>query len=140
MCTFAPYANWLLPGSLMLGRYPFVEPSRCLTREQGEQQLDEIVRAGITAFVCLQEEIPAQHEMKIAGVNGFLPYRAPATLIAAALSDHPSMEEISGLRTPELDKFLPPRRKKSAQPERRRVELEFLHSPITDLGLPTEEQ
>lgn len=26
--TFEWYANWLLRGRLMLGRYPFVEPSR----------------------------------------------------------------------------------------------------------------
>ena len=28
--TFASYANWLIRGHLMLGRYPFVEPSRCV--------------------------------------------------------------------------------------------------------------
>lgn len=38
----------------MIGRYPFVEPSRCLSREQGEQQLEEILLAGISTFVCLQ--------------------------------------------------------------------------------------
>ena len=27
--TFTPYANWLIPGHLMVGRYPYVEPSRC---------------------------------------------------------------------------------------------------------------
>ncbi len=26
---FTPYANWLIPGHLMVGRYPYVEPSRC---------------------------------------------------------------------------------------------------------------
>jgi hypothetical protein len=30
--TFTSYANWLIPGSLMVGRYPFVEPSRCCSR------------------------------------------------------------------------------------------------------------
>jgi hypothetical protein len=38
----------------MLGRYPYVEPSRCYTRDQGDQQLDEILRAGVTTFVSLQ--------------------------------------------------------------------------------------
>ena len=28
--TFASYASWLIRGRLMLGRYPFVEPSRCV--------------------------------------------------------------------------------------------------------------
>ena len=26
---FMPYANWLIPGHLMVGRYPYIEPSRC---------------------------------------------------------------------------------------------------------------
>jgi alanine transaminase len=37
--SFAPFANWLVPNALVLGRYPFVEPSRCLGRAQGEAQL-----------------------------------------------------------------------------------------------------
>ena len=27
--AFKSYANWLIPGRLLLGRYPYVEPSRC---------------------------------------------------------------------------------------------------------------
>ena len=27
--AFTPYANWIIPGHLMLGRYPYIEPSRC---------------------------------------------------------------------------------------------------------------
>lgn len=46
----------------------------------------------------------------------------------------------SGLRTPDLDKFLPPRRKAVADPEaaaaRISRDLTFLHHPIVDLGLP----
>ena len=26
---FSIYANWIIPGHVMLGRYPYVEPSRC---------------------------------------------------------------------------------------------------------------
>ena len=26
---FSSYANWIIPGHVMLGRYPYVEPSRC---------------------------------------------------------------------------------------------------------------
>ena len=26
---FSSYANWVIPGHVMLGRYPYVEPSRC---------------------------------------------------------------------------------------------------------------
>jgi alanine transaminase len=124
----------------MLGRYPFVEPGQCANHEKGEKQLEEIIAAGLTSFVCLQAELPPQEQMSTGGQNGFLPYRATATLIAAAQSDHPSMEESMGLRTPDLDKFLPPRRKKPAAPPRRRIELDFVHCPVVDLGIPQDEQ
>lgn len=124
----------------MLGRYPYVEPSRCLTRNEGDAQLKAIIAAGITTFVSLQQELPPQHEMRLAGIDGFLPYRAPAQIIAAGRSEPPSLEEISSLRTPELDRYLPPRRSPPSYVSRRRIELDFLHSPIVDLGLPGQEQ
>lgn len=135
-CAFTDFGNWLIPGRLMLGRYPFVEPSRCRSRDVGEEQLRQLVKAGVTTFVCLQAEIPPQEEMRIGGVDGFVPYRAAATLLASALSPPPSIEEISALRTPELDRFLPPRRHPAAWQHRRRIELGFAHCPIVDLGLP----
>lgn len=52
--AFAPYANWIVPGSVMLGRYPYVEPSRCRSYDVGEAQLTALLEAGITTFVCLQ--------------------------------------------------------------------------------------
>lgn len=136
---FTRYANWLIPGALMVGRYPFVEPSRCNNREEGEAMLEYLITAGITTFYSLQGELPSQEEMPMKGVNGFQPYKATATLIAAALSDPPSLDETNGLRTPYLDKYLPPRKKQVEKP-RRRIELSFAHTPITDLGVPTEEQ
>jgi hypothetical protein len=38
----------------MLGRYPYVEPSRCRSYDVGEAQLTALLEAGITTFVCLQ--------------------------------------------------------------------------------------
>ena len=32
--AFSNFSNWLIPGALMLGRYPYVEPVHCLTRTQ----------------------------------------------------------------------------------------------------------
>ncbi len=52
--TFSAFANWVVPGQIMAGRYPFVEPSRCHSREQGEEQLEKILRSGVSTFVCLQ--------------------------------------------------------------------------------------
>lgn len=135
MVSFTEYANWLVPGALMTGRYPFVEPSRCTCRIEGEKQLERIISHGIKTFVCLQDELPHQEAMPLKGVNGFQAYKAPATLIAAALSDPPTVEEMNGLRTPYLDKFLPPKRN-APKSSRRIIELEFLHYPIVDLSIP----
>lgn len=52
--AFTDFANWLIPGTLLVGRYPYVEPSRCLRREQGEAQLTRILEQGVTTFVSLQ--------------------------------------------------------------------------------------
>lgn len=52
--TFSNFANWLIPGTLLVGRYPYVEPSRCKTYEEGEQKLQQILDTGVTTFVSLQ--------------------------------------------------------------------------------------
>ena len=134
--TFDSYANWLIPGSVLVGRYPFVEvllltllpshthislshqshlnqqPGRCKTREQGEKQLDKILRVGgVDTFLSLQEELPPQDQMKPEGINGFQPYRATAHLIQASLSS-------------------------SISPEAPPKTLNFLRYPIVDFGLP----
>lgn len=84
--AFASYANWLLPGRLLVGRYPYIEPSRCSTHEAGEAQLEAIVTAGPRVFVSLQAELPPQAGMRVGGVDGFLPYKATVELIAASLT------------------------------------------------------
>ncbi len=112
--TFGDFANWLIPGVVMLGRYPYCEPSRCTSYDKGEAQLEKIVESGITTFVSLQvsvrsvgstctangwegrarsgsspgvqAEVPAQAQMTLAGVDGFLPYKATAELIKSAHS------------------------------------------------------
>ena len=139
LTAFSEYANWVIPGSLMLGRYPHIEPSRCTERKTGEAQLERLISNGIRTFYCLQAELPPQSEMPIKGKDGFEPYKAPATLIAASLSDPMTSEEMNGLRTPYLDKYLPPKRKAYKAP-RRIIDLEFLHSPITDVSVPTRDQ
>ena len=130
----------------MLGRYPFIEPSRCKTRDEGEAQLAVILDAGVTAFVCLQAELPPQADLPVGGQGGFLPYRPTVTLMASARSGPPSLEVLDGLRNPYLDQFLPGRRKPdrhagdaahvAAAAERARVTVDFGHCPIPDLGVP----
>ena len=87
--------------------------------------------------MALQDEVPKQEEMPLRGVGGFLPYRANATLVAVAMKSPPSIEECGALRTPYLDKFLPPRTK-SRGPAKDRVDLDFVYSPIVDLSIPAE--
>jgi len=131
----------------MVGRYPYVEPSRCTNREVGEKQMQDLLgRGGVRRFVCLQGELPPQEQMPVGGVRGFLPYRPTATLIAAALSGPPSLEVMEGLRNPHLDAFLPPRRKADrhaqdanhlgAEAERLRVDLGFAYRPLSDMEVP----
>ncbi|CAL5229819.1 g13221 [Coccomyxa viridis] len=140
---FSTFANWIIPGHVMLGRYPYVEPSRCRTHEQGEEQLAQILNEGITTFICLQGEIPPQQEMRIGGVRGFVPYAATASLLASAMGAPPGMQEVNGLRNRYLDTYLPPRRKQNrieSEPARKLIKVQFLHEPITDLSIPTTKQ
>jgi protein-tyrosine phosphatase len=77
-------------------------------------QLDKILRVGgVDTFLSLQEELPPQDQMKLGGVNGFLPYRATAELIQAALNPPPCA---------------------SSSPEAKT--LSFIRYPIVDFGLP----
>lgn len=59
--TFTNFAHWLIPGHVLLGGYPYMQPTKCLSRVQGDRQLKQLVNEeGIDVFVCLQQEIPAQ--------------------------------------------------------------------------------
>eukprot|EP00210_Caulerpa_lentillifera_P003291 g3142.t1 len=75
--AFSKFSNWVIPGQLMVGRYPYIEPGsqrRCNTHEKGIKQIEQIMDAQIETFVCLQEELPPQKEMNDTGSMGFLPY------------------------------------------------------------------
>eukprot|EP00879_Flechtneria_rotunda_P015665 GHRR01016387.1.p1 GENE.GHRR01016387.1~~GHRR01016387.1.p1 ORF type:complete len:259 (+),score=46.07 GHRR01016387.1:204-980(+) len=140
---FSDYANWLIPGTLLVGRYPYVEPSRCKSYQKGERQLEEILQAGINTYVSLQAEVPEQSQMRLAGVNGFMPYKSAAELIKHSMVGPPPSELVNGLRSPTLDKWLPPRHKpanKAYIAYAAREQLSFAHYPIEDLGVPTDRQ
>jgi len=57
---FSRTANWLIPGRVMCGHYPGACPSRQISDEQVAENLAKIETAGISMFVCLQDEIPPQ--------------------------------------------------------------------------------
>lgn len=141
--AFSDFANWLIPDKLLVGRYPYVEPSRCKTYEEGEKKLQQILKAGITSFISLQAEVPSQDDLRLAGVGGFMPYKAAAELIKHSMVGPPPAELMNGLRTPELDRFLPPRHKPASpayDAYNEREKLSFGYNPITDLSVPTEQQ
>lgn len=64
-----------MPGSLLVGRYPYVEPSRCKSYQEGEAKLEQILKAGITTFMSLQVSkreylggVPAGKTLRTTGV------------------------------------------------------------------------
>ena len=56
---FSPTANWLVPGHVLLGRYPGSCPSRPIEGETQRARVEQI-REKATTFVCLQDELPPQ--------------------------------------------------------------------------------
>lgn len=80
---FSDSANWLVPGGIMVGEYPFMNGSTCTDHKAGEKRLDQALRAGITAFAGMLSELPSQYDMPIGGVKNFVPYKPTCDLIAA---------------------------------------------------------
>mmetsp|Transcript_41307 Transcript_41307/g.106963 ORF Transcript_41307/g.106963 Transcript_41307/m.106963 type:complete len:226 (+) Transcript_41307:293-970(+) len=106
------FAAWLLPGKLLVGRYPFVDCDRCWVAEEGERQLAAVLRAGVTVFCSLQAELPGQAEMPERGVRNFVPYKPSVDRMAPALAAS------RGKRTPAC---------------------QYLSFPIPDMGAPSDE-
>eukprot|EP00929_Paragymnodinium_shiwhaense_P018023 TRINITY_DN12795_c0_g1_i4.p1 TRINITY_DN12795_c0_g1~~TRINITY_DN12795_c0_g1_i4.p1 ORF type:complete len:183 (+),score=18.92 TRINITY_DN12795_c0_g1_i4:12-560(+) len=66
------FANWI-SDSVMLGRYPYVEPSRLPDPAAGKARLAKLLDADIDVFVSLVSELPpqSQHEGDIEGFGGY---------------------------------------------------------------------
>ena len=54
------YSNWVIPGLLMCGPYPYVDGINFPTNEEGDLNLGSIINDEIDTFICLQAEIPPQ--------------------------------------------------------------------------------
>lgn len=52
--TFSGYANWLVPGYVMVGQYPFVHGSTCKAHGDGEARLQQILQACSLAMFGIQ--------------------------------------------------------------------------------------
>ena len=54
------FCNWLLRDVLMVGRYPYCDPlGEFPSKEDGRRHLRRMLEIGISAFVCMQSEIPS---------------------------------------------------------------------------------
>ncbi|CAJ1377172.1 unnamed protein product [Effrenium voratum] len=106
--AFSRHANWLVPGQLMVGRYPYVNPVYCDQLEEAEAHLAALLEeAKVSTFVCLQSELPDQ-------VAGDWPAR--------------------GVPVPGFPgRFL---RYADAARQVAKTELCFLHAPVPDLSTP----
>lgn len=85
---FSEFANWVVPGCIMVGEYPFVNGSTCTDHNAGETRLQQALKAGVTAFASMLSELPSQTDMPIGGVKNYVPYKPTADLIAAGACLH----------------------------------------------------
>jgi hypothetical protein len=55
------WSNWLVPGRLMVGRYPHCQPAiPGPTASEARSHLARVSQAGVDGFICLQAEVPPQ--------------------------------------------------------------------------------
>eukprot|EP00439_Symbiodinium_sp_Y106_P079065 s1503_g17.t2 len=102
---FSEHANWLLPGHLMIGRYPYLNPVYCTSQREALEQLHGLLKAGITTFVCLQKAGRIYLlQCQISGIpdcfpGRFLPYAAKAQSLMPDLQfmHCPIQESVSAL-------------------------------------------
>ena len=121
------WANWLVPGRLMVGQYPSVQPAvPGPSLGEADEHMRRCLLAGVDGFVCLQEEVPPQdatHRWTEGGIplpgesasrfpGKFRRYAADADRIASELG---------------ADDGAP------------RRPLRFLHCPIEDLNVPADQ-
>lgn len=52
--AFGDFAFWCVPGSVLVGAYPYMDHKQCTTYEQGEARLEKIIQDDITTFVSVQ--------------------------------------------------------------------------------------
>lgn len=137
--TTRGWCNWLVPGRLMVGRYPHLDPiaqapragSAAFTGGPSEREVEEhlstlVSKAGISCFVCLQDELPPQHlcdqwpedgHVYLASGQGRERFPGPfVRYYHAAREAHARGAGGSATQARELD---------------------FVHFPIRDLSLPS---
>ena len=93
--------NWLVPGRVMLGRYPGSGRG-----QRVDAVVDALRTAGVTTFVCLQSELPVQDAGET-NPPGFESYHAAAvnfdgpapSFVHFGIPDREPAGDLAGLRT-----------------------------------------
>ena len=67
--AFTPSASWLIPGRVLIGRYPGSCPSRPCDATTQRNRLS-VLRENVDTFVCFQEELPPQDAIDLWPVGG----------------------------------------------------------------------
>ncbi|KAG8459428.1 hypothetical protein KFE25_013064 [Diacronema lutheri] len=132
------WCNWLVPGHLMVGRYPHLDPIAQPPRagsaafaggpseDAARAHLDKLHGAGITCFVCLQQELPPQQSCDQWPGDGLV-----------YLPSGGARERFPG---PFVRYFHAAHEARVARPARPARELDFVHFPIHDLSLPASDE
>lgn len=130
------WCNWLVPGRLMVGRYPHVDPISAPSRAGSPsfvggpsepecvQHLERLVRAGVDTYVCLQAELPPQDKTSAWPSDGrvHLSGAAGARFPAPFVRYHAAAVDANA----------------RLRPAARRPD--FVHFPIPDLSVPAREE
>ena len=73
------FCNWIVPGKVMLGRYPHGTPIGSKTGrpslEESRQHIRKLLEAGVSVFVMLQEEVPAQDDDSLWPAGDLVPLK-----------------------------------------------------------------
>ena len=125
------YCNWLLPNKLMIGSYPGMTPEiNGPTQQESRRHIQNMVQnAKITLFCCLQSEVPCQ--MDDSGWKATKQIEMDSEL---------GNEDVIYLEPDCLRREFPrpfTRYGPLAQSFSSTSSVEFLHSPIDDLGVPS---
>jgi len=113
------WANWLVPGRLMLGQYPHCQPGGGPSDMDAREHLSRVLSAGIDCFVCLQAELPPQDDAS-SWPTGGIPLAEPR-----ARSKWPGTFRRYAAEVETISKELGVESK-----------INFLHHPIEDLATP----
>lgn len=67
----SPHANWIIPGRVACGVYPFLDGANFPTMAHAEKNMGDLAADGIDTFICLQSEI--DQDGNLVGKHNYFP-------------------------------------------------------------------